>query len=172
MSSAIAPIRIAGIATGLALAALLVFAFRVPASGQSLGAGVRIVAMASGEVHVPRADAFLEVERLTPGGEPARAALPVTNVTRGPVDVRLRARKGGRDLDRSLRLELRAGRRTLASGTLARLRQWTRPLRLDRTEERTIRVRAWIPEGMSDITGRHAAIELELDAELVKAGRR
>src|SRR4051812_14491177 len=102
MSSAIAPIRTVGIATGLALAALLVLAFRVPASSQSLGAGVRITAVAPGEVHVPDTDAFLEVGQLKPGGKPARAALPVRNVTRGPLDVRLRARKTGHELDHAV----------------------------------------------------------------------
>jgi hypothetical protein len=172
MSSAIAPIRTVGIATGLAFAALLVLAFRVPASSQSLGAGVRITAMAPGEVHVPRTDAFLKVGKLTPGGQPARAELPVRNVTRGPVDVRLRARMATHDLDRAVRVELRAGGRVLASGTLAALRRWTRPLRLERADERTVRVRTWIPAGTENTAGRRVAVNLELDAELVKAGRR
>ena len=94
MSSAIAPIRTAGIATGLALAALLVLTFRVPASSELLGAGVRVTAMAPGELHVPSSGAFLKVGKLTPGGEPARASLPLRNVTRGPVDVRVRAADG------------------------------------------------------------------------------
>jgi hypothetical protein len=172
MSSAIAPIRTVGIATGLALAALMVLAFRVPASGQSLGAGVRITAMAPGEVHVPRTDAVLEVAKLTPGGKPARATLPVTNVTRGPLDVRLRARMASHELDRAVRVELRAGGRMLASGTLAGLRRWSRPLRVERAGERTVRVRAWIPAGTKDTVGRRVAVTLELDAELVKAARR
>ena len=125
MSSAIAPIRTAGIATGLALAALMVLAFRVPASGQSLGAGVRMTAVAPGEVHVPRTGAFLKAGGLEPGGKSVRATLPVTNVTRGPVDVRLRARMGNHDLDRAVHVQLRAGGRTLASTTLAGLRDWT-----------------------------------------------
>jgi hypothetical protein len=172
MSSAIAPIRTAGIATGLALAALLVLAFRVPASSELLGAGVRFTAMAPGEVHVPATDAFLRVGKLTPGGKPAHAALPVTNVTRGPVDVRVRARTTSHELDRALRVELRAGGRMLASTTLAGLRRWTRSVRLDRAEERMVRVRAWIPAGTDDTIGRRVAVKLELDAELVKASRR
>ena len=172
MSSAIAPIRTVGIATGLALAALLVLAFRVPASSQSLGAGVRFTAMAPGEIHVPRTDAFLKVGKLTPGGKPARATLPVRNVTRGPVDVRVRASMATHDLDHALRVELRAGDRMLASGTLADLRRWTRPLRLERAGERTVRVRTWIPAGTEDTVGRHVAVKLELDAELVQAARR
>jgi hypothetical protein len=172
MTLAITPTRTAGIATGLALAALLVLAFRVPASSQLLGAGVRFTAVAPGELHVPRTDAFLEVGKLTPGGRAARATLPVTNVTRGPVDVRLRAQMATHDLDNAVRVELRAGARTLASGTLAGLRDWTRPLRLERADERTIHVRAWIPAGTEDTVGRRVTVQLELDAELVKAARR
>ncbi len=172
MTSAIAPIRTAGIATGLAFAALLVLAFRVPASGQSLGAGVHMAAMAPGEIHVPRTDAFLKAGQLEPGGKSARAALPVRNVTRGPVDLRLRARTGSHELDHALHLQLRAGGRMLASGSLAGLHRWSRSLRLGRAEERSIGVRAWIPEGTEDTVGRRVAIDLELDAELVKVSRR
>jgi hypothetical protein len=172
MSSAIAPIRTVGIACGLALAALLVLAFRIPASSELLGAGVRFTAMAPGEVHVPRTDAFLPVGKLTPGGKPARATLPLTNVTRGPLDVRVRARMATHDLDRAVHVELRAGGRVLSTGTLAGLRSWTRPLRVERAGEQTIRVRAWIPAGTEDTAGRRVAVKLELDAELVRAARR
>jgi hypothetical protein len=172
MSSAIAPIRTAGIATGLALAALMVLASRVHASGQSLGAGVRMAAVAPGEVHVPNTGAFLKVGGLEPGGTSAWAALPVRNVTRGPVDVRLRARMANHDLDRAVHVQLRAGGRTLASTTLAGLRRWTGPLRLKKAGERVVRVRAWIPEGASDTAGRRVAVDLELDAELTKVSRR
>jgi hypothetical protein len=172
MTWAIPPTRTAGIASGLALAALLVLAFRVPASSELLGAGVRVTATAPGEVHVPATGAFLRVDKLTPGGQPARATLPITNVTRGPLDVRLRAHIASHELDRALRLELREGDRVLASGTLAGLRRWTRPLRLERAGESTVSVRAWIPAGAHDTAGRRVAVKLELDAKLVKAARR
>ena len=172
MSPAIAPIRTAGIATGLALAALLVLALWVPASGQSLGAGVRMAAVAPGEVHVPTTGAFLKAGGLEPGGKPARATLPVRNVTRGPVDVRLRAHVGNHDLDRAVHVQLRAGGETLASTTLAGLRRWTGSLHLNQAEERVVRVRAWIPEGTDDTVGRRVAVDLELDAELTKVSRR
>ena len=169
--TAIATTRTAGIATGLALAALLVLAFRVPASGQELGAGVRITAAAPGELHVPapRGGAFLAARGLTPGGRSVRATLPVRNVTRGAVDVRLRARGGGHELDRGLHVELRARDRRLASGPLAGLRRWSRSLRVGRGAERTVQVRAWIVAGADNTAGRHVALDLELDARL--AGR-
>ena len=172
MSSAIAPIRTAGIATGLALAALLVLAFRVPASSELLGAGVRITAMAPGELHVPSSDAFLKVGKLTPGGAPARASLPLRNVTRGPVDVRVRASMATHELDHAVRVELRSDGQKIASGTLADLRHWTPSLRLERADERTMRVRAWIPAGTDNTIGRRVAVQLELDAKLVKPERR
>jgi hypothetical protein len=76
------------------------------------------------------------------------------------------------ELDRALHLELREGDRVLASGTLAGLRRWTRPLRLERAGESTVSVRSWIPAGVDDTAGRRVAVKLELDAKLVKAARR
>ena len=172
--TAIATTRTAGIATGLALAVLLVLAFRVPASGQALGAGVRITAASPGELHVPApaGGAFLAARGLMPGGRSVRATLPVRNVTRGPVDVRLRARGGGHELDRALQVELRAGGRRLASGPLAELRRWSRSLRVERGAERTVRARAWIAAGAVGTTGRRAELDLELDARLAEASKR
>lgn len=147
-------------------------AFRVPASGQMLGAGVRMVASAPGELHVPDGGAFLMARDLTPGGRAAEAALPVLNVTRGAVDVRLRARRGGHELDRALHVELRAGGRRLASGPLARLRRWSRPVRVERGAERTVHARAWIAPGAGGTAGRSIALDLELDANLVEPSHR
>jgi hypothetical protein len=172
MTSTIAPIRTAGIATGLALAALMVLAFRVPVSSQSLGAGVRMAAVAPGEVHVPSTEAFLKVAGLEPGGTSARATLPERNVTRGPVAVRLRAHSASHDLDEAVHVRLRAGSRTLASTTLGGLHHWTRSLRLQRAQERVVHLRAWIPGGADNTTGRRVAVKLELDAELTGASRR
>jgi hypothetical protein len=151
---------------------MLVIAFRVPASGQTLGAGVRVSAQAPGELHVPGADAFLAARDMTPGGRAERGALPVRNVTRGPVKVRIRVRRGARDLDRSLHLELRSGSRRLASGTVASLRRWSRPLLVEHAGESTVRVRAWIPAGARNTTGRDVDLQLALDADLVKGSRR
>jgi len=41
---------------------------------------------------------------------------------------------------------------------------------LSKAEERVLRVRAWIPRGSEDTTGRRVAVDLELDAQLAKAG--
>lgn len=152
----------------------MVLAFRVPASGQELGAGVRITADAPGELHVPapRGGAFLAARSLTPGGRSVRATLPVRNVTRAAVDVRLRVRGGGHELDRGLQVELRAGGRRLASGTLAGLRRWSRSFRVERGAERTVQVRTWIAGGADGTAGRRVALDLELDARLAENSHR
>jgi hypothetical protein len=150
---------------------ILVLAFRVPASGDEPGAGVRVSAQAPGELHVPDGDAFLAASELRPGGTSARGTLPVRNVTRGPVEVRMRVRGGGHDLDDAMNLELTSGGRLLASGPLARVRAWSRSMRLERGAERTVRARAWIPAGAPDTAARRAEVELELDAELVETSR-
>ena len=62
--------------------------------------------------------------------------------------------------------------RSSASGSLAELRRWTRSLTVERADERTLHVRAWIPAGTDDTVGRRVAVKLELDAKLVKSGRR
>ena len=150
---------------------LLVLAFRVPASGDTLGAGVRLVALAPGELHVPNGGRFLAARNLTPGGRSASAELPVRNVTRGPVEVSMRAR-GNRDLDRALHVVLRAGDDRLASGPLARLRSWSRPMRVERGGERTIHARAWIAADARDTAGRSAELDLELQADLIEKTNR
>jgi hypothetical protein len=149
-----------------------VLAFRVPASSQELGADVRIAAQAPGELHVPNGGAFLAARGVMAGGDAERATFPVENVTRGPVNVRLRTLGGNHDLDRSLRLELRAEGRRLAAGPLARLRNWSRAVRIERGGDQTIHARAWIPAGAEDTTGRRVTLQLQLDADLVKASLR
>ena len=147
-------------------------AFRVPASSQELGAGVRVAAQAPGELHVPDGGSFLTAHGLKAGGRAVRGSLPVENVTRGPVNVRVRASEGGRDLDHSLHLELRAGGRRLASGPLSALRRWSRPVRVERAGDETIHARAWIPAGTDDFAGRQAALRLQLQADLVRTSHR
>lgn len=120
---------------------------------------------------MPDGGTFLAAQGLTPGGRTVRGALPVRNVTRGPVQVRLRAR-GGRELDQGLHVELRAGGRRLASGPLAKLRSWSRPVRVERGGERTINARAWIAAGAGETAGRYVALDLELDAKLTENSQR
>ncbi len=147
--------RAAGLVTGLALAALLVFAMRVPASDQPLGAGVRVEVLPPGELDAG-ADPVLISARNLVAGEERRGAVPLRNITVG--DVRVRARVRARGLGRAIRVELRAGGRKLRRGFL-----------LARGETTMLRARAWIPAGAEGYEGRSARVALALRTELVEA---
>jgi hypothetical protein len=163
--------RAAGLLTGLALAALLVFAMRVPASGQPLGAGVRMEVLRPGELDLGAKPVLLSAQGLQPGDE-VRGSVPVRNITVGAVIVRMRAMGAGPELGDVLHVELRADGRRLANGPLSRLRRVRRGFRIERTETSTLRARAWIPSRANDFEGRSARVSLKLRTELVEGSRR
>src|SRR5215211_5983212 len=101
--------RRTGLALGLLLALGAVLSWRVAAEGAAVGAEVRFVAVPPGELTVAPSGAFLSARGLRPAGEPARGDLRLRNITGTAVAMGLRALPAGRDLDRSLRVELSAG---------------------------------------------------------------
>ena len=170
-SSSQRAVRAAGLLTGLALAALLVFAMRVPASSQPLGAGVRMEVIRPGELDLGVRPVLLSAQRLQPGDE-VHGSVPVRNITVGAVIVRMRAVGAARELGDLLHVELRAGGRRLANGPLSGLRRVKRGFRIERAETDTLRARAWIPSHVKDFEGRSARVSLKLRTELVERSRR
>jgi hypothetical protein len=165
MSSRHRATRAIGLATGLALAALFLLAFRVPAHGGTLGADVRMVAVPPGEVEVESDGDFLTARGLAPGGRAAHGTLRVRNVTGSDLRVRLRGLPSSRDLDRMVRVELRTDDRTFFRGSLRRLRHWTRAVPLRVRDTLTVSARVWIPEGATgDYEGREADVTVETRA--------
>ena len=149
--------RAAGLVTGFALAALLVFAMRVPASDQPLGAGVRVEVLRPGELDADDDPVLISARNLA-AGEARRGAVTLRNITVG--DVRVRVRIRARGLGRAVRLELRQGGRKLRRSFL-----------LERADTTKLRARAWIPAGAQGYEGRSAQVALALRTELVE-GRR
>ena len=149
--------RAAGLVTGLALAALLVFAMRVPASDQPLGAGVRVEVVPPGELDTGADPVLLSARNLV-AGEERRGAVTIRNITVG--DVRVHARVRARGLGRAVRVDLRAGAPKLRRG-----------IRLEKAGTITLRARAWIPPGTEGFEGRHARVVVALRTELVEAQR-
>src|SRR4051812_36038514 len=139
------PLRIAGLAAGFMLAASLLYVLRVPPSDGSLGADVRLVALAPGELTVKPVDAFLTARNLKPGGPAAEGRLRVRNITTGPVDVRVEALPSDRKLARLIHLELRSGGRVLADSSLAAVRNGSEPMRIPLGKVGTLEARVWIP---------------------------
>jgi hypothetical protein len=158
-------LRIGGLAAGMAVAALLVTAFRVPAESGALGAGVRLIAAAPGELEASPSGTLLSARRLLPGRS-AESTVRLRNVTGSDLCVRLRGLPAGRDLDRIVRLELRGpGGRPLARGPLGRFRHWTPPFRLRRAESTRLSARVWIPTSVrTGFEGRDVDVTVEMRA--------
>jgi hypothetical protein len=154
-------IRAAGLATGLAITALLVLAFRVPASERPLGAGLRVSMSLPGELEAS-SRTLLSEPGLVPGDGRARGELELRSITSLPVRVRTQLR-GARRLDRLVLVELRAGRRLLASGPLGGLRRRVRSLELAPYEARTLRLSARLAPEASGFEGTRVGVRLELD---------
>jgi hypothetical protein len=149
--------RAAGLVTGLALAALLVFAMRVPASDQSLGASVRVEVLPPGELDAGDDPVLISARNLV-AGEERRGAVTLRNITVGDVRVHVRVRARGRS--EAVRLELREGGRKLRRSFL-----------LERAGTTKLRARAWIPAGAEGYEGRSERLALALRTELVDARR-
>jgi hypothetical protein len=159
-------LRTGGLALGIAIAALLVLALRVPAESGPLGAGMRLTSVAPGEVEVSPTGTLLNARRLLPGRAPARATVDLRNVTGTALRVRLRGLPSNGDLDHLTRIEVLApGGRPLVRGTLARFRDWTAALRLPRAGSAELSVRAWIPASVrTGYEGRDVDVTVEMRA--------
>jgi hypothetical protein len=147
--------RAAGLVTGLALAALLVFAMRVPASDQSLGASVRVEVLPPGELDAGDDSVLISAPNLV-AGEERRGAVTLRNITAG--DVRVHVRKRAHGLAGAVRLELRAGGQRLRRGFV-----------LDKADTIKLRARAFVPAGAEGYEGREARVALVLRTKLLEA---
>jgi hypothetical protein len=166
------PLRIAGLATGLVLAAGLLLSWRVPASNGRLGADVRLIALAPGELTVAPNDFFLSARDIKPGDAPRSGILRIRNITTGPVDVRVTALPSDRVLARTAHMELSSGGRVLANGSIADLRGGSRPLRIPLGGAARLRARVWIPRSARHgYEARFADITMNLRTHVLK-GRR
>jgi hypothetical protein len=166
------PLRIAGLAAGLVLAASLLLAWRVPASDGRLGADVRLVALVPGELTAAPNDFFLSARDLKPGAPPKSGVLRVRNITTGPVDVRVKALPSDRQLARVAQLELRSGPRVLARGSIAELRRPSGPMHIPLGTVRSLRARVWIPRSARHgYEARLADVTLDLRTHVLKGTR-
>jgi hypothetical protein len=166
------PLRIAGLATGLILAAGLLLAWRVPASNGQLGADVRLVALPPGELTIAPTDFFLSARAMKPGDAPKSGVLRVHNITTGAVNVRVKALPSDRTLARAAHMELSSGGQVLASGSIAKLRSPSRPMRIPLGKVASLRARVWIPRSARHgYEARFADVTLDLRTQVLKGQR-
>ena len=162
-------VRRAGFAAGLLLVVVLVLAFRVPDGSGTLGADVIVAISPTGELGVSRSGPFMSAVGLRPGGA-LTGEVAVHNQTGKRLAVRLRALPDGKDLDRLLVVEVRAGHATrpIFTGPLGALRTRTQAFRLVPGAKRSLRIRASLPAALnSGYVGRIETISLELSSTVV-----
>jgi hypothetical protein len=165
-------VRLAGIAVGMALMAVVVLAFRVPDGTGTLGADVIFAVAPTGELGVSRPGPFMSATGLRPGGT-LEGSFDVANQTGKRLAVRLRALPDSRDLDRLLVVDIRADHATrpLYTGPLGGLRAKSRAFRIESGRTRELRVRASLPAAVNGgYAGRIESIGLELSSTVVRHG--
>jgi hypothetical protein len=165
-------VRRAGVAAGIAVVALVAFAFRVPDGRGTLGADVIFAISPTGELGVSRPGPFMSATGLRPGGV-VEGHVDVANQTGRRLAVRLRALPDAKDLDRLLHVAVYAGdaARPIYTGRLGGLRAKTRAFRVDSGRKRELHVRAALPAGLrAGYAGRIETISLELSST-VEEGR-
>jgi hypothetical protein len=162
--------RIVGLAVGVALAMVVILAWRIPGGDGSLGASLTFSAAPTGELGVEPAGILISEPALRPAMS-VEGAMELLNQTASTLEVSLRALPSNPDLDRLLMVEVLAGGEPLFSGTLGALRRWTRtPLVLESGESRTLDVRAWFPGTVrTGYEGRIEQVPLQFRSSAVEA---
>jgi len=153
----------AGFALVLVVVGLALLGWRVPGGDGSLGADVIFAANPSGELAISPIGPFITVAGLEPSGE-RQGAINVKNQTGSTLAVKPRAAAEGRDLDRVLRVELKAADKLLFSGPLGGLRNGTsRAFVLTPGQTSPLDVRIWLPPSIrAGYQGRIASVHMEL----------
>ncbi len=160
--------QLAGLLTGLALAAVLVLLAR-PAAGPPLGLDLRLDVMPSGEVTATPFGTIAKVRTLRPGGR-ATGAVVLRNITAGRQAIRTAVQVPG-EVAPHLRVRLSARGATVFAGSLADLRRAPRlPLTLASGASARVAVAAWIPAGAADaaLRGRDAGVAITFSGDGVR----
>jgi hypothetical protein len=157
--------RSAGLVLGVALVAVMLVGWRVPGGSKAPGAQVSVTINRTGELDVEPLGRLMDARDLRPGRF-AQARFTVVNTTGTAVDVRLRARVDGTDLDDELAFGVTARGISRFSGTLGQLRVPTRRrLIMSPGAHVPLIVRVWVPSRARDYRGRSAEVTLELKSK-------
>ena len=115
-------IRALALAAGVAVSALALIAWRVPASERALGTDVSFEAAKPGELRLEPPGRFASARDLRPGGPAARARLTVGNHADQRLAVAAYARPGRNAASRALRVRISPRRFTLSRRGTMQLR--------------------------------------------------
>jgi hypothetical protein len=152
-------LRAVGFTLGLAIVALALVGWRVPAGNGTLGADVTLYSVENGNLAVSPSG-VLALKRGLGEGDELAGRVKVRNRTGKAVRVQLRTPADRPDLDSLLDVEARAGKTLLYRGRLVGLRNWTkRSFALAPGKTQDVSLRAALPK---DAGGRFATLNLEL----------
>jgi hypothetical protein len=154
---------------GLAIAALLVAGWRVPAQ-KAPGASLRVTAAGTSELRSTPAHPFLVASDLVPGHRVSRKVV-LTNTMAQPLAVRVHAVPVDYDLDKLLLVKASAEGRTVFAGTLGELRHWSSrsfivPTRGQTALQTSFSLKKSGRQGYEQRTG-----DIKLEFKLAPAGR-
>jgi hypothetical protein len=160
--------RSLGLAAGVVLAVVALFAWRLTAAPIGAGTAVSFTAVPTGELAVSQHDAFLRAPALIPSS-PSRGAsaqVVVKNQSPSTLGVAMRALPTSDDLDETLYVKVEAGTALLYRGPLGELRDWTsRVLVFTSGAAEVFTIATWIPERFSTgWRGHELAVSLQLKA--------
>lgn len=148
---------------GLAVAATVVGASKIPAGAGALGADVSMVVAPTGELAVKQPGEVLEGTTLTPASDPASGQFTILDQTMFPLNVRVRGVPDLPGLNGTLRVELTGpDDEQLFRGSLADFRAWTEdPVLLKPGVWSTFGLKAWIPGDVgAGYVGRMVQVDL------------
>lgn len=168
-------VKLSGLAVGIAVALVALFAWRVPPLAAGAGADVSIRAVPSGELAVSKTGDFLHAPALIPSSPTDGATASVRLTNQSPVSqvVSLRGLPATDDLDDVLQIQVRTTRGEVYRGSLRGLRRWAnRVLVLRPGASESYTVRAWIPVSTpTGWRGQRVLVSLQFRATSAKTGR-
>jgi hypothetical protein len=140
-------IRIIGLFLGMAVAATVVGASKIPAGAGVLGADISMVVAPTGELGLKHSGSVLSGTGLTPASDPAIGQFTIFNQTMFALRLHLRGVPDTPGLDGTLWVELTGpDGEPLFRGSLGDFRDWTeRSVVLRSGAWSTFDLKAWIP---------------------------
>jgi hypothetical protein len=154
----------AGLLLGLALAALAIAGWTMPAGKPPGGVRVAMTTVATGELGVAPAGRLLPPRELR-AGQSVTAGLVLTNLTADTRRVRLRVVAGSHENDGNIDVLASAGGQPVLSGSLGAAGSWGADTELASGARSRIEVRLTVPPDAADYEDRVADLRIELQSE-------
>jgi hypothetical protein len=157
----------AGLLIGLALAAVAVAGWTLPAGDRPEGVRVSLTAAPTGELEVAPPHRVLRSGPLH-AGDGLQGTVVITNLTGEARRAQVRTVAPSRELDHDVRVLATSKDRELLAGPLGSARAWGRPVEIRSGAAIRVRVRLSVPPSASGYENRAADLRLEMRSEAAR----